>query len=276
MLTGTPVLSRPIEMFNMLQIIDTKVWNNYYHYAVRYCDGKNGYWGFEAKGATNLDELHEKISKYFLRRTKDEVLSELPPKNHIDIPMDLNKEDREAYDLVESNLIKYLREEVKCDWNEAQFQDYRPITKAYRKQQSLNAKNYIKFISHILTEDGIAYGGDTPQDMFKWVNYNGRKSVCVKEKDIYKYYTNMCERYKYTAYPYDKFIEKITSANTGITKIDKHKMKYLKIDKEQAKVWVDIFRNTQDEVVEVYDDKLEESEDEDEVEPAFVGKRMKV
>ena len=110
MLTGTPVLSRPIEMFNMLNIIDPRMWNNYYHYATRYCDGKQGYWGFEAKGATNLDELHQRIGKYFLRRTKDEVLSELPPKNHIDIPMDLSKEDRAAYELVESNLIKYLRE----------------------------------------------------------------------------------------------------------------------------------------------------------------------
>ena len=177
--------------------------------------------------------------------------------------------------------IKYLREEVKCDWNEAQFQDYRPITKAYRKQQALSAKNYIKFISHILTEDGISYNGDTPQDEFRWVKYNGRKSVCDKEKNIYQQYTNMCERYKYTAYNYDKFFDNITSANTGITKIDKHKMKYVKIDKEQCKVWVDLFRNTQNEVVEVYDKNLEEdigwrSEDEDEDEPAFVGKRKKV
>lgn len=111
MLTGTPVLSRPIEMFNMLQIIDPRTWNNYYHYAVRYCDGKQGYYGFEAKGASNLDELRVRINKYFLRRTKDEVLKELPAKNPIDIPMDLSKEDRAQYDLVESNLIRYLREQ---------------------------------------------------------------------------------------------------------------------------------------------------------------------
>lgn len=110
MLTGTPVLSKPIEMFNMLNIIDPKTWSNYYHYAVRYCDGKQGYYGFETKGATNLVELHERISKYFLRRTKDQVLSELPSKNHIDIPMDLSSEDRTAYELVESNLIKYLKD----------------------------------------------------------------------------------------------------------------------------------------------------------------------
>ena len=110
MLTGTPVLSRPIEIFNCLNIINEKVWNNYYSYATRYCDGKQGYWGFESKGSSNLEELRERISKFFLRRTKEEVLRELPPKTFIDVPIDLNKEYREAYNLVEENLIKYLRE----------------------------------------------------------------------------------------------------------------------------------------------------------------------
>lgn len=109
MLTGTPVLSRPAEMFNMLNIIDSKVWNNYFSYATRYCAGHQGYWGFEAKGATNLEELNGKISKYFLRRTKEDVLKELPPKNLITIPMELPKADRKQYDLVESDLVDYLK-----------------------------------------------------------------------------------------------------------------------------------------------------------------------
>ena len=109
MLTGTPVLSRPIEMFNMLNIIDPKVWNNYYSYATKYCGGRQGYYGFEAKGATNLEELSEKISKYFLRRTKEQVLKELPPKNRIDVRMDLPKEERKQYDLVEKSLVDYMR-----------------------------------------------------------------------------------------------------------------------------------------------------------------------
>lgn len=115
MLTGTPLLSRPIEMFNMLNIIDPQTWSNYYSYATRFCEGKQGYWGFEAKGASNLDELKIRISKYFLRRTKEEVLSELPPKNFIDVPVDLNKEDRKQYNLVEGNLVRYLKEHKKTD-----------------------------------------------------------------------------------------------------------------------------------------------------------------
>lgn len=110
MLTGTPVLSRPIEMFNVLSMIDPKKWNNYYSYATKYCEGQQGYWGFEAKGASNLPELKEKISKYFLRRTKEEVLSQLPPKNRVEVPIDLPKEERTQYNLVEENLVKYLKQ----------------------------------------------------------------------------------------------------------------------------------------------------------------------
>lgn len=109
MLTGTPLLSRPIEMFNMLNIIDCKKWNSYYSYATRYCDGQQGYWGFEAKGATNLEELKTKIHQYFLRRTKEDVLKELPSKNRIEIPIDLPTEARKQYELIESNLVKYLK-----------------------------------------------------------------------------------------------------------------------------------------------------------------------
>jgi SWI/SNF-related matrix-associated actin-dependent regulator 1 of chromatin subfamily A len=110
MLTGSPVLSRPIELFNVLNIIDQKTWSNYYSYSVRYCGGKQGYWGFENKGATNLIELKERIERYFLRRTKEEVLPELPPKSFIEIPMDLPTEERKQYDLVEESLVSYMRQ----------------------------------------------------------------------------------------------------------------------------------------------------------------------
>ena len=115
MLTGTPILNKPIELFNILNIIDAKTWNNYYSYATKFCEGKQGYFGFEAKGASNMEELNLRIRKYYIRRTKEQVLKELPPKNFIDIPMDLSKEDRKNYDLVESNLVKYLKEQDKTD-----------------------------------------------------------------------------------------------------------------------------------------------------------------
>lgn len=111
MLDGTPVLSRPIELFNILNMIDPNVWNDYYAYAKRYCDGHQGSWGFEAKGASNLAELSDKISRYFLRRTKAQVLKELPPiLPTIEMPIELSGKHLKDYIKVSEEFVKYLKE----------------------------------------------------------------------------------------------------------------------------------------------------------------------
>ena len=109
LLTGTPILSRPIEIFNLLNMLDPKTWNNWYRFAVRYADGQQTFWGFEAKGATNVEELKQKISKYFLRRKKIDILTELPPKNRIEVPIQLPEVELKQYELAESSLLAYLK-----------------------------------------------------------------------------------------------------------------------------------------------------------------------
>jgi len=151
MLTGTPVLSRPIEMYNMLNIIDPKTWNNYYSYATKYCEGRQGYYGFEAKGASNLEELNGRISGYFLRRTKDDVLSELPSKNYIDVPIDLPKENRREYELVEESLLQYLKK-YKKDKTDKQIAKSMQAEKLVKLNflREINARGKIKTAKEIV------------------------------------------------------------------------------------------------------------------------------
>lgn len=110
LLSGTPMLNRPKELFNGLSLIDPTNWSDYYHYSRRYCDGHQGSWGWEDNGATNIEELQEKISHYFLRRTKDNVLKELPPKTFIDVPIKIENDKRKEYDLAENSFMQYLKE----------------------------------------------------------------------------------------------------------------------------------------------------------------------
>lgn len=109
-MTGTPVLSRPIEMYSLLKFIDGKRWANWMQFAVRYCGGRYGRFGFDATGATNIAELREKISPYFLRRTKEEVLPDLPPKRHIHYPVEMDEEHSKLYDIANRDLVRFLRE----------------------------------------------------------------------------------------------------------------------------------------------------------------------
>lgn len=56
LLSGTPLLSRPSELFSLLNIIDQKTWDNWYTYARQYCDMKQTRWGIDFSGASHTNE----------------------------------------------------------------------------------------------------------------------------------------------------------------------------------------------------------------------------
>ena len=83
LLSGTPMTSRPMNYYNLLNIVDSPVAMNWMAYAKRYCNGfqfnvgKRKVWNVQ--GATNLDELRERTQTHILRRLKEDVL-DLPEK----------------------------------------------------------------------------------------------------------------------------------------------------------------------------------------------------
>jgi SNF2 family DNA or RNA helicase len=83
LLTGTPMTSRPMNYFNLLQLIDSPVAQNWMAYAIRYCQGYQFNAGsrkvWNVTGASNLEELRDRTSRQVLRRLKTEVL-DLPDK----------------------------------------------------------------------------------------------------------------------------------------------------------------------------------------------------
>jgi len=88
MLTGTPILNRPIELYTILKSI-TPVFRNWKKFVERYCGAVRTRHGWDVSGATNLEELAERLrSTVMIRRLKADVLSELPAKRRqvIEIP----------------------------------------------------------------------------------------------------------------------------------------------------------------------------------------------
>ena len=82
LLSGTPALSRPIELFPQIQIINPKLFPKRHDFALRYCEAhKNYFGGWDMKGSSNLTELQAILENIIMiRRMKDQVLTELPPK----------------------------------------------------------------------------------------------------------------------------------------------------------------------------------------------------
>jgi len=84
LITYTPIVNRPIELFVPCQILDPDgLGKSMSEFGKRYCKPTKVRGGWEYKGADNLDELQQKLrSRFMVRRAKSEILSELPPKFH--------------------------------------------------------------------------------------------------------------------------------------------------------------------------------------------------
>lgn len=100
LMTGTPLLNRPFELWSPLDILHPGRLGTQHEYGQRYCGGElkqvkravitpkmrrlgwmpRPKMAWDYSGASNLDELHEKLKLVMLRRRKIDVLPELPVK----------------------------------------------------------------------------------------------------------------------------------------------------------------------------------------------------
>lgn len=102
LLSGTPALSRPSELYTQLSLLDKKFFGSFIEFSKRYCDGKTTHFGWDASGKSNLQELEVILSKKFMiRRSKADVLKSLPNKVQEIVRLDVNlsqfsEEDRRS------------------------------------------------------------------------------------------------------------------------------------------------------------------------------------
>ncbi|KAJ1697714.1 hypothetical protein LUZ63_006226 [Rhynchospora breviuscula] len=91
LLSGTPALSRPIELFKQLEALYPDVYKNVHEYGNRYCKG--GFFGMY-QGASNHDELHNLMkATVMIRRLKKDVLTQLPAKRRQQVFLELNEKE---------------------------------------------------------------------------------------------------------------------------------------------------------------------------------------
>ena len=108
-LSGTPILNRPIEFFNILNLIDPKQFPSHFKFGMRYCNGYHNGFGYVFKGSSRTDELREQIKPLMIRRLKEEVLTELPAKSRRTIYIDMPGNYYQDYRAAESNLVETLQ-----------------------------------------------------------------------------------------------------------------------------------------------------------------------
>lgn len=116
LMTGTPILNRPVELWTTIRLLDPKEWTGKRNFFSKYfCNGhkeiirvKGGFpreiWVED--GATNTEELNSYLrNKFMIRRRKSDILPFLPPKIYQNIELnmtcsDITKERKEYEKLI--------------------------------------------------------------------------------------------------------------------------------------------------------------------------------
>lgn len=115
-LTGTPVTNRPAEYASQLNILgNLDKFGGEWGFYRRYCGAFKDKWGqWHLDGHSNLDELNDRLrSTCYIRRTKEQVLTELPPVLHNPVLVDGTAAGLKEYKKAETDIVEYLVQRAK-------------------------------------------------------------------------------------------------------------------------------------------------------------------
>ncbi len=164
LLSGTPALARPVELWTQLHAIAPDLFGAYTPYTKEYCNAHRGRFGWDVSGLSNAEKLHSKLKKVMIRRLKAHVLDELPAKQRSLVPIVItNKSKRKECE----KLIKELKETrqsladlVGDEASGAHFEARKLLMEAYQSS-------------------GIAKASAVSEYLVEWLRGSGTQKVLV-------------------------------------------------------------------------------------------------
>jgi SNF2 family DNA or RNA helicase len=125
LLTGTPIMNRPRDLWRLLHMVDPEEWPSFADYESRYCRAASedeDLVGRQARRVAaragrveRLPELQSRVQQILLRRLKSEVLTDLPPKSRHSILIALDPIDMRAYHAAEKDFIAWLNDQGRSE-----------------------------------------------------------------------------------------------------------------------------------------------------------------
>lgn len=106
-LTGSPIVNNPADLHTLLCLLrpDEYSRKNRMEFIGKYCYYYRGRYGIKIIGTKDLSELREQTSPYTIKHTKKEVLPYLPNKYYNRVMLDMDPDQRDAYDKMEKELF---------------------------------------------------------------------------------------------------------------------------------------------------------------------------
>lgn len=250
LLTGTPLTNKPINLYYILKLIDAPITRDYRYFIKRYCDAKTfrlktGKEVTTINGASNLEELREKIKHLYIRRLLTEM-TDMVDKNII----------TKTYDLTESQRVEYERLwqeylDAQTEQGNENSEQYRQLVEGILVRQYLAKQmvdNTIKLVDNMLEEGGkviIVCTFSEEIAMFKdyykkkCVVYDGKMTAKAKDKAEQAFNNDKNVRV---------FIGQILAAGVGLNLVVANKMvfnSYSWVAADNAQIEDRIYRLTQ-------------------------------
>ncbi|KFQ71424.1 DNA annealing helicase and endonuclease ZRANB3, partial [Phaethon lepturus] len=161
LLTGTPALGRPEELFMQIEALFPRRFGTWSEYAKKYCNARVRFFGkrtqWDCRGASNLEELHHLLSEIMIRRLKNDVLTQLPPKVRQRIPFDLPQVAAKNLNTTFAEWEKLMRN-LNSDATESHFsQVMNLITRMYKETAIAKAGAVKDYIKMMLANDKLKF-----------------------------------------------------------------------------------------------------------------------
>lgn len=226
LLSGTPLTNKPINLYYILKLIDAPITKDYLYYTKRYCDArtfrlKSGKEVTVANGASNLEELREKIKHLYIRRLLSEM-GDMVGKQVLTNSYDLTDEQMEAYNKLWTEYVEAQQEQGNED-----SEQYRQLVEGMLVRQFLAKEmtaHTIELVDNMLEEDGkviIACTFTEEINMFKkhykdkCVVYDGKMDATKKDKAEQEFNNNPKVRI---------FVGQLVAAGVGLNLVAANKM----------------------------------------------------
>ena len=104
LLSATPISNELVEFWPLLDCAQPKAWGNVVKFGERYASGVKGPYGMEYGEATHRQEFTARLQQVMIRRTRGEVMTELPSRQRHPVAVTISQKDMAAYLEVEHDV----------------------------------------------------------------------------------------------------------------------------------------------------------------------------
>jgi len=107
-LTGTPIMIQPGQLWQQLNLLDKETFSGYWKFVEKYLSTTTNIFCPSMpliSGVANESVFKDMLAPYMIRRTKKEVLTELPEKIYSEVIVKMDTKQRKQYDQMEKEML---------------------------------------------------------------------------------------------------------------------------------------------------------------------------